>query len=224
MTMSSSAPENEKTPAEEPEVVAHDEPETADVAPEAQAEAAAEVDAQTRPEATDANEGASADLLAKLDETTAEVQKWRQAYLRSQADLENFRKRAARERDELRRYAVGELIEELLPPLDNMQLGLTAARDHHPEAKQLIDGLEMVLGQLRNVLNDRGVQPVEPVGDPFDPNLHEAVAHEHHDEVPEHHVVAVQRTGYQLGDRLLRPASVVVSKGPTPADETARNA
>lgn len=157
---------------------------------------------------------ATAELLAKLDAAQQEAQEWRERFLRANADLENFRKRMARERDELRRFATEGLISELLPQLDNLDLGLKTACEQHPEATGYTEGFSMVLGQVRQVLANHGVEEINPLGEAFDPNLHEGVAHQPSEDHPEGHVSLVQRKGYRLRERLIRPATVVVSSGP----------
>lgn len=147
-------------------------------------------------------------------EILAEVTELRERLLRQAADFENYRKRAQREREDLRRYATSDVLEQFLPVADNLEFGLASAREHHPEAKAVIDGVAMVQTQLRSVLEANGVEPIEPQGEKFDPNLHESVAHEPHEEIPEGHVSAVHRMGYRLHGRVLRAATVVVSAGP----------
>lgn len=134
-------------------------------------------------------------------------------YVRALADLENFRRRVAREKEELRQFASASLLEGLLPILGNLQLGLAAARQQ-TDPKTVVDGVAMVLEQLKGVLERHGLREVNPAGQKFDPHLHEAISHLASPEVPEEHVLQVVRTGYTLHGRLLQPASVVVSSGP----------
>ncbi len=148
-----------------------------------------------------------------LEVLKAENAALKDQYLRSVADLENYRRRVNREKDELRKYAVDSLLEEFLPALDNLRLGLVAAAAS-PEGKNLTAGFGMVGKQIQKVLAEHGLTEVNPEGKLFDPNEAEAAAHEPSDIVPENHVSAVQRVGYRLHDRLLRPAIVVVSSGP----------
>ena len=142
----------------------------------------------------------------------AELEKYKDAALRARADLDNYRKRVAREKEDAIRYANNSLLESLLPILDNFELGIDAARNAS-EVKGIIQGLEMVRKQLEDFLRDHGVEIVNAVGNPFDPNIHEAVAHEPSPDVAEGDVVRQLRKGFKLKDRLIRPASVVVSKG-----------
>lgn len=139
-------------------------------------------------------------------------------YLRAVADLENFRRRTVREKDDLRAFAAARAVEELLPVLDNLTLGLTAAKAPNASLDTLIGGIEMVAGQLKTALSNLGVKEINPAGEAFDPNLHEALSQQPSAEVPEGHVAEVVRTGFMLNGRLLRPASVVVSGGGQPEE------
>jgi molecular chaperone GrpE len=143
----------------------------------------------------------------------ADLDRFRDLALRSQADFENYKKRFAREKDEGIKYANTGLLEKLVPIVDNFELGLEAARSQG-EKSPIYSGLSLVLKQLNDFLAAHGLQPIEAVGQKFDPNLHEAIAHEPSGEVPEEHVVRQTRRGYRFKDRLLRPSSVVVSSGP----------
>jgi len=140
----------------------------------------------------------------------AEVRRWKEVAHRTAADLENFRKRAAREREESLRYANQSLLEELLPVLDNFEMGMQAAAQE--EGSMIYVGMEMVRKQLAEFLANSGVREIEAEGKPFDPNLHDAVSQEVAEDVEEGTVLRVARRGYLLRERLLRPASVVVAK------------
>ena len=133
-------------------------------------------------------------------------------YLRSVADLENFRKRVAKDKQEIIKMANGSLIESLLPVIDTMKLGLQAA-DNHPEAADIKKGFEMVLEQLNRALQDNGLVELSPEGSLFDPNLHESIGYQASETVPEDHVIQTVRSGYTLNDRLIRAANVIVSSG-----------
>jgi len=144
-----------------------------------------------------------------LEEQVAE---WRERAIRSAADLENFRKRMEREKGEARRYANQSLLEELLPVLDNFHMGLDAAS---ADAESMIfRGMEMVKKQLDDFLSGQGVEEVSAEGKMFDPAVHEAVSQEDCEASPEGSVLRVIRRGFQMGERLLRPANVVVSRTP----------
>jgi len=143
----------------------------------------------------------------------ADLDRFRDLALRSQADFENYKKRAAREKEEAIKYANSALLERLVPIVDNFELGLEAARGAG-ENSPVFSGMSMVLKQLMDFLTEHGLQPIDATGQKFDPNLHEAIAHEPSDEVPESVVIRQTRRGYRMRDRLLRPSSVVVSSGP----------
>jgi molecular chaperone GrpE len=148
----------------------------------------------------------------------ADLDRFRDLALRSQADFENYKKRCAREKEEAIKYANSSLLERLLPIVDNFELGLSAAREEGQHSP-IYSGMNLVLKQINDFLAESGLQPIDAVGRPFDPNLHEAIAHEPSDEVPENKIIRQTRRGYRFKDRLLRPSSVVVSSGPTAADD-----
>ena len=143
----------------------------------------------------------------------ADLDRFRDLALRSQADFENYKKRSAREKEEAIKYANSSLLEKLVAIVDNFELGLEAARAEG-EKSPVFSGMSMVLKQLMDFLADSGLQPIDATGQKFDPNLHEAIAHEPSAEFPEGVVVRQTRRGYRMKDRLLRPSSVVVSSGP----------
>ena len=154
-------------------------------------------------------------LIKQLAEMQELLDKQKNEQLRAVADLDNMRRRMAREREELLRTASSSIVEGLLPVMDNMILGIDAAERHANEgAEEMVKGFKMVLEQMRVVLKDNGVKLIDPKGEVFDPNLHESVALVPSNEVEEQKVLEVVRIGYSLNDRLLRPASVVVSSGP----------
>ena len=168
------------------------------------------------PEAT--APGEEAEPLDPITALTQEVERWKDMAYRSQAELDNFRKRSAREAQETRAYANGDLLRSLCPILDNFDMGLEAARVES-EKSMIFMGMSMVNRQLQEFLRDNGAQEIEAQGKVFDPNLHEAVAQEASTSVPEGTIIRVTRRGYKLKDRLLRASSVIVSSGPpAPAD------
>ena len=174
---------------------------------------------ETQPEAveveltseTPATEAAALDPWEELE---AEAAKWKEISLRTAAEMENLRKRTAREREDAIRYANQRLLEELLPVIDNFEMGMQAASQ---DTKSMIYiGMDMVRRQLNEFLTSQGVQEIPTDGN-FDPNLHDAVAQEECSAGDEGRVLKVTRRGFKLRDRLLRPASVVVSTLPTAA-------
>jgi molecular chaperone GrpE len=149
------------------------------------------------------------DQLAQLK---AELAKYKDVALRSVADLDNYRKRMAREKDDAIRYANASFLERLIPILDNFELGIQAAKAGGSQSA-VQDGMMMVLKQLQDFLASCGVETVDATGQHFDPNVHEAIAQEQNAEIAEGFVIRQLRKGYRLKDRLIRPANVVVSKG-----------
>ena len=147
----------------------------------------------------------------------AEALKWKEAAIRTAADLDNYRKRMARERSEDLRFARAGLIEELLPVFDNFSMGLQMAEQE--QNSMIYKGMEMVKGQLDDFLAAQGLVEV-PAEGIFDPNLHEAVAEEEKDGAEPGEILFVKRKGYRIHDRLLRAAVVVVARAPeTPTEE-----
>lgn len=155
-----------------------------------------------------------------LKEAQATIDEMNNRLIRQAADLENFRKRAQREKDEARQFANQGLLEKLLPVLDNFEMALAAASDADPAIR---DGVQMIYDQLLGVLKESGVEPVEAVGEPFDPNLHEAISQQHTDEAAEGTVLQQVQRGYKLNDRLVRPARVIVSAAPVGEAEPTEN-
>lgn len=151
----------------------------------------------------------SDDAMAGLQ---ADLDRFRDLALRSQADFENYKKRAAREKEDAIKYANSSLLQRLVSILDNFELGLAAAKTES-ERSPIYSGMVLVQKQLNDLIEENGLQAIEAEGKKFDPNLHEAIAHEA-GEAPEGTVIRQARRGYRFKDRLLRPARVVVSSGP----------
>lgn len=157
---------------------------------------------------------AQSDLAAELAAAKAEAAANYDKFLRTAADLENFRRRAVREKDDLRTTATGRVLEDIFPVLDTLGLAVQAAKAPNADVKSLVGGVEMVLNQLKSALGNHGLKEINPAGQPFDPHQHESLSHQPSATVKEEHVLNVVRTGYSLNGRLLRPASVVLSSGP----------
>ena len=156
-------------------------------------------------------------LQEDIDPITAlqnDLANWKDLALRSRADLDNYRKRMAAEKSESIRYANQALFETLLPVLDNFHFGLDAARTATDPSGVLM-GMEMVLKQFQDFLENQNISAVSSdPGAAFDPNLHEAVAQEFDGTVAEGLIIKTVRSGYRMGERLIRASNVVVSKGP----------
>jgi molecular chaperone GrpE len=160
---------------------------------------------------------APADLVSGSDspdveQLKSELERYKETALRAAADLDNYRKRMAREKEDTVRYANFGFLERLIPILDNFELGLQAAKMDSGKSG-ILDGMKMVFKQLQDFLSSCGVEIVDATGQHFDPKVHEAIAQEESNEFPEGMVIRQLRKGYKLKDRLIRPANVVVSKG-----------
>ena len=151
-----------------------------------------------------------------LEKAEAEALEMKSRWLRSVADMENYRKRIGREKQDIIRSAGASVVESLLPVLENMKLGLQAA-ENHPVAKDVPIGFKMVDDQLKRALNEQGLEELTPDGEAFDPNFHECISHQSSSEIKEDIVIQTVRAGYLLNDRLIRAASVIVSSGPEEA-------
>ncbi len=150
-----------------------------------------------------------------LELAQAEAAQWKDMAYRNAAELDNFRKRAAREAQEARAYSNADLLRSLFPILDSFEMGLESARAES-EKSMIFIGMNMVHRQIADFLRENGVTEVESLNKPFDPNLHDAVSQEVRTDVAEGTVLRVTRRGFRLKDRLLRAASVIVSTAPAP--------
>jgi molecular chaperone GrpE len=168
--------------------------------------------------AAPAPEAAPVDLTAQLTAAKAEAAANLERFMRAAADLENFRRRTVREKEELRLFATSRVLEDLLPVLDNLGLAVAAAKQPGADAKGLAGGVDMVLTQLKSALTNHGMKEINPAGVAFDANQHEAISAQASAEVPEGNVMTVVRTGFSLNGRLLRPASVIISSGATKSE------
>lgn len=153
--------------------------------------------------------------VAELQARAAKAEESWDRYVRAVAELDNYRKRATREKGEAVQFANESLMQKLLPVLDNFDMALAAAADPSTTVESLRTGVTMIQGQLRQALTDAGLEEVLALGAVFDPNHHEAVAQLPSNEVPEGHVLQQLRKGYRLKGRLLRPTSVVVAAAPS---------
>ncbi len=170
----------------------------------------AEVGAETGHE----NDEQISKLKTQLTEAQALAASARDAQVRAVAELENVRKRAEREISNSARYAADRLLGDLLAISDSLDLGLKAATAPDASAKAIADGLALTQQQLAAFFEKHGVKVVDPTGQPFNPELHEAVSAIPSSEVPPNHVLSVMQKGYRLHERLLRPAMVMVAKAP----------
>ena len=152
------------------------------------------------------------DSTVESDSAHSQKEDYQTLYLRAMADLENFRKRVSKDKQEIIKMANASLFEALLPIIDNMKLGLEAAKNH-PEAEEITKGFELVLQQFKTILEENGLKELQPENCPFDPNLHESISYQASETIAEDHVIQTIRAGYVLNDRLIRAANVIVSSG-----------
>lgn len=168
--------------------------------------------AQSQPQGANAGMQ-TADPLDEIESLRAKLAETQDKLLRTQAELENYRKRARREIEDERRFAEVGLVRDLLPIVDNISRAIEAA-ENKADAQKLLEGLKMMLRQFEQVFAQHHCKLItdEVVGEPFDPNRHEAILQQPSDEHEEHTVLGVTRPGLELHDRIVRPAQVIVSK------------
>ncbi len=176
------------------------------------AEAAAAAEGEVTAEAAAEGVGEAARLARELDEVRAEARANYDQTLRMAAELENFKKRVAREKETALKYAEENILKELLPSIDNMERALEQGRADH-DAGALLEGVEMTLKGLLASLEKFGLKPLASVGQSFDPNFHEAIGMEPNGEVAANTVLKEFQKGYLYKERLLRAAKVIVATG-----------
>lgn len=173
--------------------------------------AGTETPAQPQPTGT-----VTPDELEDLRARAAKADDYWDRLLRLTADFDNFKKRAAREREDARKAATESVITRLLGVVDNFEMAMLAAAQPNTSLETLKAGIVMIQSQMRSTLSELGLEEVNALDQPFDPAIHEAVSQQECSDRPEGHVLQQLRKGYKLRDRLLRPASVVVAKAPSP--------
>ncbi|MFC4103998.1 nucleotide exchange factor GrpE [Paenibacillus xanthanilyticus] len=146
----------------------------------------------------------------RIAELMKQAEENQQRYLRAQADFDNFRRRTQKEKEDLARYASEQLIKQLLPVVDNFGRALEASKNGG-DAESFAKGVDMIFRQLEQTLESEGLKPMETVGQPFNPDFHQAIMQVESDEHEEGIVVEEVQKGYVLKDRVLRPAMVKVS-------------
>lgn len=152
-------------------------------------------------------------LLAAVDEARAKADDYWNTLLRTRAEMENLRKRSARELEQAHKYALERFATELLAVKDSLEMGVDAA-SAETDATRLREGTELTLNMLGRVMEKFNIEEIDPQGQPFDAERHQAMTLQENSELPPNTVVAVMQKGYALNDRLLRPAMVIVSKAP----------
>jgi len=182
-------------------------------ADEAQAAAAKEQEG-AEAGATDADAPSPEDEIARLRE---ELEQASDSALRAQAEAQNAKRRAEQEVERARKYALERFVGELLPVVDNLERALESASGDEEVVKPIAEGVELTLKSFQNALQKYNVEAVDPQGEPFDPQLHQAMSQVENPDVEPNTVIAVMQKGYTLNGRLVRPAMVMVSKQPSGA-------
>lgn len=157
----------------------------------------------------------SEDLLAEvealkkqLEETQSKASEYRDSWMRSQADFQNYRKRLERDHELTYTSMKGDIVKKILPVLDDLERAL----QNRPADGAWANGIELIARKLQNTLENEGVKRIQAEGTEFDPNFHEAISHEPADGVKSGFVIGVVQNGYMLGERVIRPALVRVAQ------------
>ena len=155
------------------------------------------------------------DKIAALEEhleaATRESEENMDKFMRASADLENYKKRTAREMDDLRKYANQSLVKDLLPVLDNLELAIKSSRERENGDNNLLDGVELIRKEILKVFEKFNIGQIDALGKAFDPRFHEAVMREETSKYSENTVINELQKGYLMHDRLIRPSMVVVA-------------
>lgn len=178
------------------------EEEMEEIMDESQAEAVAEADV---------NDQVSAEietLKRQLEEAETKASEYKDSWMRSQAEFQNYKKRLERDNEMIKVDMKGDIIRKILPLLDDLERAL----HNRPEDQPWVNGIELIVRKFHTILENEGVKRIEAEGVEFDPNFHEAISHEPNDEVESGHVIAVVQNGYVLGERVIRPALVRVAQ------------
>jgi len=154
-------------------------------------------------------------LLEKLEAAEAAAAEERDRAVRAVAEMENIRRRAAQDVEKAHKFALEKFVGELLPVIDNLERALEAGDQANELLKPLLEGVELTLQSMQNSVAKFGVQAINPQGQPFDPNQHQAMSLIENAEVAPNTVIAVMQKGYELNGRVVRPAMVMVAKAPS---------
>ncbi len=163
-------------------------------------------------EATDEKASSADDLTLMLEDARSKADEHWNNLVRAKAEIENLRKRHERDLENAHKYALERFVSELLAVRDSMELGLGAAREEGADIEKLVEGTELTLKLFSDVMERFNVVQINPEGEPFNPELHQAMAMQPRDDVPPNTVVTVVQKGYSLNGRLVRPAMVMVSQ------------
>jgi len=175
------------------------------------------VNASVEDENLEDHPSAGGEGTSELAAALEEVAKYRDIALRAEAEMENVRRRAMRDVEHAHKYGLEKLIQNLLPVIDSLEKGVESAQQVNTDegaTKAIVEGMSLCLKMLSDVMAKEGLDVVDPVGEPFDPNLHQAMSMIENPDMEPNSVVAVMQKGYTLNERLVRPAMVMVSKAP----------
>jgi molecular chaperone GrpE len=168
---------------------------------------------------SDSEEKANEKLTQKVQDAYSQNENFQDKYIRVLADLENLKRRQIKEREETVLRTRSQIIGDLLPTLDAFQMGMQEV-EKDESTKNIFVGISMAYKQMENILGEYGLELINPVGSEFDPKYHEALSHQTSEEVTEGFVIQTIRTGYKMKDKLLRPASVIISQGSKEAEQS----
>lgn len=175
---------------------------------------AAESTAETSPEQPAEEKAPESQAEAEIESLKSQLNESKDRYVRLMAEFDNYRRRTAKEQLDIIETANAKLLEKLSEVLDNFERASHPDNNKQKDYDSFAKGIQMIHDQFAKILSDAGLEQLDPVGEPFDPNIHEALMNQPSDTVPESHVVQVFQKGYRLKNKLLKTAKVIVSSGP----------
>lgn len=175
---------------------------------------AAESTAETSPEQPAEEKAPESQAEAEIKSLKSQLNESKDRYVRLMAEFDNYRRRTAKEQLDIIETANAKLLEKLSEVLDNFERASHPDNNKQKDYDSFAKGIQMIHDQFAKILSDAGLEQLDPVGEPFDPNIHEALMNQPSDTVPESHVVQVFQKGYRLKNKLLKTAKVIVSSGP----------
>ena len=192
---------------------------TAEEVAETKSHETAEISEKTTPPTDEAAPQTERDDVSKkIADLETQVNEWRDKCFRAVAELDNARKRFAKEKEDVRFHTTQIICLHIIELFDSFKMGLDSAEKQKTDPK-ILEGFQMIFRQFQAQLKLLKIEELNPLNEAFDPHFHDAVSHAYSDSVPEDHIVQVVRCGYKCGDRLLRAASVIISKGKAPQTE-----
>ncbi|MEJ2213469.1 MAG: nucleotide exchange factor GrpE [Gammaproteobacteria bacterium] len=213
MEQEKDTPESEEYSVEDLEVQSAAEDADNQDAGDDAAEDADNQDAGDDPE-SDMDDASPEKLHLMLEDARAKADEHWEQVIRARAELENLKKRHSRELENAHKYAIDKFVNEILPVKDSLELGLNAASDEGADLAKLIEGTELTLKLFADVMGKFGIEEINPVGEAFNPEFHQAMAMQPSDEAAPNTVLTVVQKGYTLNERLVRPAMVMVAQAP----------